>query len=96
MEWNRMIGMIGMADDIHPNYYSLPEPKSFREMKDMAEKLCQNQPFVRIDFYEVNAHPYFGEITFYPTSGFGEFRPDEWNIKLGEMVNIKLNPKIIV
>jgi hypothetical protein len=89
MNWDRMIGMIGMigmGDKIHASDSSMPQPATFQKMKDAATVLCQNQPFVRVDFYEVNHLPYFGEITFYPTSGFGEFRPDEWNKTLGDML----------
>lgn len=37
-----------------------------------AEKLAENIPFVRVDFYDVNGQVYFGEITFYPASGLGK------------------------
>ena len=31
---------------------------------------------------------YFGEITFYPAGGFGEFTPEEWNERLGDLINL--------
>ena len=48
--------------------------------------LSKSIPFVRVDFYEINGKMYFGELTFYPASGFGEFTPYEWNRKLGDMI----------
>ena len=59
----------------------LLKPKSYDEMVILAEKLSKGIPFVRVDFYEINGKVYFGELTFYPGSGFEEFTPqsaDEW------------------
>ena len=59
-------------------------PKTIDKMKELAEKLSQEQPFLRADFYDVDGKIYFGELTFYPASGFGPFMPKEWDLKLGE------------
>lgn len=59
----------------------LPKPKCYDEMVFFAEKLSKGIPFIRVDFYEINGRVYFGELTFYPGSGFEEFTPrsaDEW------------------
>ncbi len=71
----------------------LPKPKSYEEMIILAEKLSKGIPFVRVDFYEINGKVYFGELTFYPGSGFEEFTPriaDEW---LGNLIKL---PKSII
>lgn len=52
----------------------------------IARKLSQGLSFARIDLYEVNGKVYFGEITFFPMSGFGVFSPIEYNKILGEML----------
>ncbi len=65
-----------------------PKPIHFDEMKDIAIKLSDSTPFSRIDFYEVQGNLYFGEFTLYPASGFGKFSPDEWNLKLGDMITL--------
>ena len=54
----------------------------------LAETLAEGIPFVRIDFYEVDEKPYFGEITFFPGSGFEEFTPEEWDDKLGKWIRL--------
>lgn len=41
-------------------------PYSFSEMLNLSEKLAEEFPFVRIDFYEIDRRPIFGEITFTP------------------------------
>ena len=63
-------------------------PKSLEQMVMLATKLSANHPFLRVDFYDVCGKVYFGELTFFPNSGWGEFVPKEWDIKLGEYLNI--------
>ena len=69
----------------------IEKPVSYEEMVRLAEQLAQNIPFVRVDFYEIEGKPYFGEMTFFPGSGFEEFEPMEWDYKIGEMLEL---PKI--
>lgn len=69
----------------------LPKPICYDEMITLAEKLSKDIPFVRVDFYEVNGKVYFGELTFFPGSGFEEFTPrsaDEW---LGSWITLPNN-----
>lgn len=54
----------------------------------IARELSRGIPFVRVDLYETSRGVYFGEITFYPMSGFGGFSPSEWDIKLGDMIHL--------
>lgn len=86
MDWRRLVGLVGLSDNIHNSDHDLPRPSSYEEMKSFARKLSKDISFSRIDFYEINHHPYFGEITFYPASGLGCFRPGEWNERMGEMI----------
>ena len=67
----------------------VPRPVCLEEMKDICRKLSFNIPFVRIDLYVIDDKVYFGEMTFYPASGFGSFTPEPWQIKLGELINLK-------
>ena len=57
-------------------------------MKWIAERLSQNNPFLRVDLYEVNEKVYFGEMTFYPASGLGRFTPEDWDHKMGEWLEL--------
>lgn len=65
-------------------------PNNHDDMKRICKELAKDIPFVRIDLYEVKGKVYFGEITFYPASGFGTFTPSEWNLKLGEMIKLEV------
>ena len=63
-----------------------PAPKNFDKMKILAAQLSKDIPFLRVDFYEINHHIYFGELTFYPCAGFMQFKPKEWDKTLGERI----------
>jgi len=57
-------------------------------MISFAEKIAKDNKFLRVDFYEVNKKVYFGEITFYPASGFGRFTNENWDYKLGNLIKL--------
>jgi hypothetical protein len=61
----------------------ISKPKSLEQMITMAEKIAVNIPFARIDFYDIEGNPYFGEVTFFPGDGFEEFNPEEWDSIMG-------------
>jgi len=54
----------------------------------IARELSKQFVFSRVDLYSIGNSVFFGEITFYPASGFGRFRPDQYNEILGEMINL--------
>jgi len=61
----------------------LPAPKSLDRLLWAAERLAQDLAFVRVDFYEVEGRPFFGEMTFYPGSGLEAFEPCAYDGILG-------------
>ncbi len=66
----------------------IEKPKNYSKMIELSEKLANDIPFVRVDWYEINGKLYFGELTFFPGSGFEEFTPEEWDYKLGDMLEL--------
>lgn len=64
------------------------KPFRFEEMFRLASKLSNDHSFLRVDFYELGHKVYFGELTFFPTSGYGGFNPDNWDYKLGGMIKL--------
>ena len=64
-------------------------PEQMDQMREYAVKLAQGIPYVRVDFYLVDGHIYFGEMTFCTWNGFLEFTPPEWDLKLGEMLSVE-------
>lgn len=57
-------------------------------MVTIAERLSKDLKFLRVDLYNVNGNLYFGELTFYPSSGFGKFTSDDWDLRLGKFLTV--------
>ena len=71
-----------------PDYTKKIEmPKNLDKMIELAETISHNTVLSRIDFYEIDGQVYFGEITFYPGSGFSPFTDEKWDYKLGDMID---------
>ena len=89
MEWNHM-PFVGLNPAAKNSLNPVEKPKNLNVMIDLCEKLSKEFYFVRVDMYNVDGTVYFGELTFYPASGFGVFEPDEWNYKLGDLLKLPL------
>lgn len=86
-DWNKM--PFTLQD---PNSGKLiSKPKEYEKMFKFAQRLSNGIPFVRVDFYQTNEQLYFGEMTFYPCSGFGKFSPETYDCLLGSWLEL---PKI--
>lgn len=79
-EWNK----IKVASEGARIKEDAPQPDNLQEMLDIAAKLSEDFPFVRVDLYSLKGKVYFGELTFYPWSGYMEFDPPEFDYILGE------------
>jgi|SRR5690625_764181 len=88
-EWNHMefTGLQRMPNSTE----EIPKPDKLQEMLEISRKLSKTFPFVRVDFYYVKGKVYFGELTFFPRSGFGTFDPPEWNEKIGDLLELPMN-----
>ena len=63
-------------------------PDDYERMFSFSEILSKDIPFVRVDFYYVNGKIYFGEITFFPDSGFdGNILPKS-DKRFGDMIQL--------
>lgn len=69
----------------------VPKPNCLSEMLKLARKLSRPFPQVRVDFYNINGRPVFGELTF--SSGYGDFREDYLNY-LGSLIDLSKLKKI--
>lgn len=73
----------------HPNSTKeIKKPKGFEAMKSLAAKLSKGIPHVRVDFYDINGHVYFGEMTFFHWSGLVAFEPAEWDNIFGDWLQL--------
>lgn len=66
----------------------LEQPINFEKMIEVASKLSEDFPFVRVDLYNVNGKVYFGELTFTPGAGIELYEPKEVNKLLGDLIDV--------
>ena len=85
LDWN----LLEVQRLLHGNtQYPIPRPKQLEKMLSLAESLAKEESFLRVDFYDVNGQLYFGELTFFPTSGWGPFVPEKWDMTFGEWIEL--------
>lgn len=63
---------------------NIQKPKNFETMCSLSERLAQDFPFLRVDWYEHEEKLYLGELTLYPSAGLRKFVPEEWDLIMGE------------
>ncbi|HKU18732.1 MAG TPA: ATP-grasp fold amidoligase family protein [Candidatus Saccharimonadales bacterium] len=68
---------------------TLPKkPDNLPEMLQIARKLSENFPFVRVDLYSIGDKVYFGELTFTPGSGWVSLQPVSGEIEFAQMIDL--------
>ena len=71
-----------------PEGFTLPMPACLDEMVQIAATLSKNLPYSRIDLYQCNGKVYFGEITFFPASGFDPNILPETDLYWGSLIDL--------
>lgn len=66
----------------------LEKPQCTDEMWSIARKLAQGIPHVRVDLYYIDGKIYFGELTFFDSSGMAKFSPKEWDYTFGSWIKL--------
>lgn len=75
-----------------PNAEITPgKPAQFEQMRKLAAVLSAGVPHLRVDFYIINGAIYVGELTFFHMSGLTLVKPEEWNIKMGEWIQLPID-----
>lgn len=82
-DWNVL--SINLSHDVPINLY---KPCRFDEMIILAERLAEDFPFLRVDFYSIKNDIFFGEITVYPGAGFEKFDDFNQDLYFGSLLNI--------
>jgi len=83
LDWNR----VNVTTDHEQFDEPYSKPKNFDRMIAIATKLSEDFPFVRVDLYNINGKIYFGELTFYPWTGYVQFTPDSFDYELGMLMD---------
>ena len=67
------------------NARNVDAPRSLKQMLDAAEQLAGRRDFLRVDFYEIDGEPKFGEYCLFPGSGLDPFDPVCLDERLGAL-----------
>lgn len=73
-----------------PEGFTIPKPEGMDRMFEIASKLSEGHPFLRVDLYNVEGRIYFGEMTFYPAGGFDGNRLRETDLYFGSKIDLSL------
>lgn len=68
--------------------YTIEKPRSLDKMIKLAAILSKDIPHVRIDMFDVDSRIYFGEYTFFDSSGMAKFDPEDWDYNFGEYIKL--------
>ena len=90
MDWNLM----PFIEHFPNSGEETPKPKNFDKMIEIATKLSEGFPHVRVDLYNIDGKIYFGELTFCESSGYCKITPDEYDFEMGEMWHLPIDDKI--
>lgn len=71
-----------------PQGDATPRPTKLTEILMLAQKLSKDFLYVRADFYQVGEHVYFGELTFTPEAGRGQFLPFCKDAEWGKLIQL--------
>ena len=66
----------------------LKRPENFEEMKQIAATLSKGFPHVRVDLYSVDNKTYFGELTFFDSSGYDNMSSDSVDLEWGKWITL--------
>lgn len=66
----------------------MPKPNGYDQMLEVAEKLAEKFPVVRVDLYNLNGKLYFGEMTFTSYGAIMDFYSDEFLKLAGSMIDL--------
>jgi len=67
----------------------IKKPSKLKHMIKLCEKISKSFDYIRVDLYNIKNKIYFGELTFTPEAGFGNFSPNKYDLVYGQ--KLKLN-----
>ena len=84
LEWEKLVlcNRDGFEDGFEE--CEIKKPENLEEMLLIASKLAADFDFVRVDLYNIRGKIYFGEFTFTLLAGELKFKPESWDLILGQ------------
>ena len=86
LDWNKIEGTT-IYDPVD-NSVDIEKPKDLNFLLDLARKLSKDIPYLRVDFYYTGGELKFGELTFFPGSGFERFKPESFDEEIGSWIRL--------
>lgn len=86
-DWN--LKRLNIRGKNAPDGFTIPKPDLMDKMFNVASNLSEGLPFVRIDLYQSVGKIYFGEITFFPDSGFDSNLLAETDEYFGNLIHLE-------
>ncbi len=83
LDWNQLNVSYG-DHKVEP----VQKPVHFEEMKEIAAKLSQGFPFLRVDFFDTGDNLYLAKMTLYPGGGHTPYHPQSFDIEMGSHFNL--------
>ena len=90
-DWNKTTitqGSYGAVSD-----YNAERPEKLEEMLKLSEILAKDIPHVRVDWYLIENHLYFGELTFFDGSGLTPWDNESDDLLLGSWITLPAKTK---
>ncbi|MDO4662558.1 MAG: ATP-grasp fold amidoligase family protein [Tissierellia bacterium] len=92
-DWNRL--RITMNAKSSLNHKEIPAPpKNLKKMFEIAKALSKEFIYVRVDLYEIEGKVYFGELTFTPANGMDEWKEEESQVLVGQLLRLPYEDKL--
>ncbi|AOY75608.1 ATP-grasp fold amidoligase family protein [Clostridium formicaceticum] len=85
LQWNLMDAEISYPKEMN---IKVDKPEKFEEMIELSRKLSSGFSHARVDFYYIDNKIIFGEITFFHQSGMGKISPEEFEITMGNWLEL--------
>ena len=84
LDWNEII----IERKNHKPNPNLAKPILLQEMVEVSRKLSKDIPFVRVDLYYTGEKIYFGEMTFFPASGYIDYVKESDDLLHGSWLDL--------
>ena len=94
IDWRKLDFFMGNEEKTCHYEQEVKRPDSLTDMIEIAHKLSGDFTFARVDMYDVEGKAVFGEVTFYPGGGWGRVLPEQWDVELGNLLELPARPSL--
>lgn len=86
LDWRKIEGTT-IYDPVDNNV-NIERPEELDQLLELSKELSKDIAFLRVDFYLTGGKLKFGELTFFPGSGFELFKPDSFDEEIGSWIKL--------